>query len=198
MMTIIRPAISLFILLMLITGIAYPVALTAIGQAFFSQKANGSLLSENGKVVGSQLIGQQFSDANYFWGRPSATTPAYNSVASSGSNLGPSNPALLDLVKQRVAAIQTAHPGNAQPIPTDLVTASGSGLDPDISIAAAYYQAPRVAQARNLPLENIHALIERLQHKPLSGLSVLSGLWGEPSINVLQLNLSLDGNIEWP
>lgn len=187
MKSILRPAITLFVVLSLITGLVYPFAVTGLGQAFFSHQANGSLVVVNGKVVGSELIGQNFEQAGHFWGRPSATAPTpYNSAASSGSNLGPSNPALLEAVKTRVAALRAADPTNTAAVPVDLVTASGSGLDPHISRAAADYQTGRVARARGVPVEQVQTLVER--HTK----GVLLGFFGEPRVNVLELNLALD------
>ena len=155
----------------------------------FAHAANGSILAVNGKPVGSALIGQSFTGAQYFWGRPSATGPQpYNGAASSGSNLGPLNPALRDAVKARIAALRAADPANDQPVPIDLVTASGSGLDPDISLAAARYQVARVAKARSLPAETVQALIEQHAERPWLG------IFGAPRVNVLHLNLALDGH----
>lgn len=188
----IRPAVSLFLLLTLITGVAYPLAVTGVGQVLFPEQARGSLIRGNGQVaggqvVGSRLIGQAFTDPGYFWSRPSATAPTpYNAANSAGANLGPLNPALLDAVKARVAALRAADPGNTRPIPVDLVTTSGSGLDPHISVAAARFQVGRVAKARGLPLEELMALVEHHVEHP--GL----GFFGEPRVNVLSLNLALD------
>ena len=182
-----RPALVLFILLSIVTGLAYPYLTTGIGQSLFPAQANGSLISVNGKPVGSALIGQQFSDPGHFWGRLSATSPMpYNAANSGGSNLGPLNPALLDAVKGRIDALKAADPDNKQPIPVDLVTASGSGLDPDISAAAAFYQVARVAKARKLDPEQLRLLVGRQVQHPILGLI------GETSVNVLQLNLALD------
>jgi K+-transporting ATPase ATPase C chain len=184
---VIRPALVLFVLLSALTGLAYPLLVTGIGQAVFPAQANGSLVERDGKVVGSALIGQGYTDPKYFWGRPSATGPmANNAAASGGSNLGPLNPALADAVKGRIAALRTADPGNAAPVPIDLVTASGSGLDPHISVAAAQFQAARVAKARGLPLPLVGQLID--QHTE----GRLLGFIGEPRVNVLRLNLALD------
>ena len=185
---LIRNAVSLLLLMTAITGIAYPFAVTGIAQLAFPWQANGSLIVRDGKPIGSALIGQQFTDPKYFWGRPSATTPQpYNGTASGGSNLGPSNPALTDAVRQRITALRAADPGNDAPVPVDLVTASGSGLDPDISPAAALYQANRVAHARDLPPNEVRALVERhTQERQF-------GVLGEPRVNVLELNLALDG-----
>ena len=185
--TLFRPALVLFVLLSLLTGIAYPYAITGIAAFVFPREAAGSLVERDGKVVGSLLIGQSFSDPKYFWSRPSATSPmANNAVASSGSNLGPTNPALIDAVKGRVAALRSADPGNAAPVPIDLVTASASGLDPEISRAGAEYQAARVARVRGLPVERVRALVaEQSRGRWL-------GFLGEPRVNVLALNLALD------
>lgn len=187
MKTLIRPALSLFILLSVITGIAYPLAMVGFAKVVFPDQAGGSLLMKDGKPVGSRLIGQNFTSPQYFWGRPSATGPYPNNVtASSGSNLGPLNPALADAVKARIAALKQADPANTQPVPIDLVTASASGLDPEISPAAAQYQIPRVAKARNLTEEQIRKLVQ--QHTTNRQLWIL----GEPRVNVLELNLALD------
>lgn len=187
MQSILRPAIVLFAVLTLICGVLYPFAVTGIAQAAFPAPANGSLVEKDGAVVGSALIGQQFSAPGYFWGRPSATGPMPNNGAgSSGSNQGPLNPALQEAVKGRVAALREADPGNTAPVPVDLVTASGSGLDPEISLAGARYQAARVARARGLSPGRVNAMIE--QHTQLRAL----GLFGEPRVNVLALNLDLD------
>jgi K+-transporting ATPase ATPase C chain len=187
MKNLIRPAVSLFVLLTVMTGVVYPLAVTGIAQAVFPKQAAGSLIVRNGQVVGSSLIGQNFSDPKYFWGRPSATSPMpYNAANSSGSNLGPSNPALLAAVKARVDALKAADPANVAPIPVDLVTASGSGLDPDISEAAAEYQATRVARLRGLAPDVVGAVVER--HTRGRDL----GFLGEPRVNVLELNLDLD------
>ena len=182
-----RPAVVLFLLLTALTGFIYPLAVTGLAQLLFPQQAAGSLVMRNGHAVGSRLIGQSFSDPRYFWGRPSATTPQpYNGTASTGSNLGPLNPALVDAVKPRIAALRAADPGNDAPVPVDIVTASGSGLDPEISLAAAAYQAARVASARGLAPERVQALIA--QHTE----GRLLGVLGEPRVNVLELNLALD------
>lgn len=184
----IRPAITLFVLLTVMTGVIYPLAVTAVGQLLFPSAANGSVVTVNGRPVGSTLIGQQFSSPGHFWGRPSATGPQpYNATASGGSNQGPLNPALTDAVKARIAALRAADPGNDRPVPVDLVTASGSGLDPDISLAAAYYQVARVARARQRSPDEVRALIDRHGRRPWLG------IFGEPRVNVLQLNLALDG-----
>jgi K+-transporting ATPase ATPase A chain len=182
-----RPALVLFLLFTILLGIVYPLLITGIAQLAFPVQANGNFIIRDGKVVGSALIGQPFSSPKYFWGRPSATSPVpYNAMASSGSNLGPSNPALRDAVKARVDALRAADPGNAQPVPVDLVTASGSGLDPDISVAAAYYQVPRVARARSLSEQDVRGLIAS-HTEPRQ-----FWIFGEPHINVLSLNLALN------
>jgi len=184
----IRPALMALLIFTVLTGLVYPLVVTAIAQLVFPHQANGSLIVVNGKTVGSTLIGQQFTDPKYFWGRLSATGPyPYNAAASSGSNLGPTNPALLDEVKARIAALKAADPGNTQLIPVDLVTSSGSGLDPDISIAAALYQLPRVARLRGLSESALRTLVD----KHTQGRTL--GFLGEPRVNVLQLNLALDG-----
>lgn len=183
---ILRPAISVFVLLAALTGIVYPLAVTGVAQALFPAKANGSLLSQDGRIVGSELIGQNFSDPKNFWGRLSATAPMpYNATASSGSNFGPLNPALTEAAKARLDLLKAADPENALPVPVDLVTASASGLDPHISAAAAYYQAARVARLRGVPLAHIEALIAQRVETPLWG------VLGEPRVNVLKLNLAL-------
>jgi K+-transporting ATPase ATPase C chain len=182
-----KPALLMLAVLTVITGAAYPLLVTGIAQAVFPHQANGSLIERDGKVVGSELIGQPFTDPKYFWARPSATGPVpYNAGASSGSNLGPTNPALAEAVKARIAALKAADPGNTAPVPLDLVTASGSGLDPHISPAAAAWQAPRIARLRGLAPDHVHALIE----KYTDGRQF--GVLGEPRVNVLRLNLVLD------
>ena len=187
MKTILRPALVLFVLLSLLTGLAYPLLVTSLGQALYPAQAAGSLIVKDGKPVGSLLIGQAFSDPGHFWGRPSATGPQpNNAAASSGSNQGPLNPALLDAVKGRVQALHDADPGTTAPVPVDLVTASASGLDPHISVAAARYQVQRVATARKLEAARVDALIESATERPLLG------LLGEPGVNVLRLNLALE------
>jgi len=187
MKSLFRPVLVLFAALTIVTGVVYPVVVTAVGQAVFPHRANGSLIERNGKVMGSELLGQQFDAPGYFWGRLSATAPnPYNPLASSGSNLGPTNPALADEVKGRLNALHEADPTNTAPAPVDLVTSSGSGLDPDISPAAAAYQAARVAKARGLSREQVAGLIDR--HTSPRQLGVL----GEPRVNVLELNLALD------
>ena len=187
-LSLLRPTLVLFGALTLLCGVLYPAAVTGIGRAALAHQAGGSLIEANGKTVGSTLIGQPFATPGRFWGRPSATAPmADNAAGSGGSNQGPTNPALLDAVKARVAALKALDPGNAAPIPVDLVTASASGLDPEISVAAAEYQAARVAAARKLPVEQVRALIERYRQDPLLG------FLGEARVNVLALNLALDG-----
>jgi K+-transporting ATPase ATPase C chain len=183
-----RPALVSLVLLTFITGVIYPLVVTGIAQVIFPLQANGSIIMKDGKAVGSGLIGQPFDQPQYFWGRLSATGPfPYNAAASSGSNYGPLNPALLDAVKGRVQALKDADPSNTAPIPVDLVTASGSGLDPHISIAAALYQVHRVAQARGLTDNAVKALIDiNTEDRQL-------GFLGEPTVNVLKLNLALDG-----
>lgn len=187
MKILIRPAVVLFVLLSIITGLIYPLLVTGIGQALFPQQAAGSLIERDGKLIGSRLIGQNFTDPQYFWGRPSATAPQpYNAAASGGSNLGPLNPVLKDAVESRVKALRTADPGNTQPVPIDLVTASASGLDPHISPAAADYQIARVARARGLAPQAVRNLV--VQHTEARQW----GVFGEPRVNVLELNLALD------
>ncbi len=186
-----RIALLLFGLLTILTGLLYPALITGIAQLIFPDQANGSLITQNsqagGRVVGSALIGQQFTDPKYFWGRLSATGDhPYNAASSGGSNLGPTNPALQKEVSDRITALRAADPGNHQPIPVDLVTSSGSGLDPDISVAAAQYQAARVARARGLPLSQVQSLI----NQNTTGRTF--GFLGEPRVNVLELNLALD------
>lgn len=184
---ILRPAFTLFVVLSLVTGLLYPLAVTGLAQMLLPHAANGSLIQVRDQVVGSALIGQNFSAAHYFWGRPSATAPmAYNAAASGGSNLGPSNPNLTEVVKARIAALRAADPGNNQPVPVDLVTASASGLDPDISVAAAEFQVARVARARSLPPAQVQALVTQHTQGPWLG------LLGESRVHVLPLNLALD------
>ena len=183
-----RPALVLLALLTLLTGILYPLTVTGLAQLIFPRQANGSLIVSGGKALGSSLIGQPFDDPKYFWGRLSATSPyPYNASASSGSNLGPTNPALLAAVQARLAALKAADPGNTAPVPVDLVTASGSGLDPDISVAAALYQVARVARARGLSQAAVTALVNQYT----TGRQL--GFLGEPRVDVLELNLALDG-----
>lgn len=184
----IKPAFFSFLFLTIITGIIYPLFITGIAQALFPHQANGSLIYRGGKVVGSSLIGQAFDEPKYFWGRLSATSPgSFNAAASSGSNIGPSNPALIDEIKGRIKALQAVDPENIAPIPVDLVTSSASGLDPHISLAAAYYQAARVARTRGLSHDAVKAIIRA--HTRGRFLGVL----GEPVVNVLEINLALDG-----
>ena len=184
---LLRPAVTLFIVLSVVTGLIYPLVVTRVAQTAFPHQANGSLITQGGKVVGSELIGQSFTTPGYFWGRLSATGPmAYNAAASGGSNLGPTNPALVDAVKARIEELRAADPGNTRPVPVDLVTASASGLDPHISPAAAEFQAGRVAQARGLPLSQVQALVQQNTEGPFLG------LLGESRVNVLALNLALD------
>ncbi len=187
MKTLIRPALSLFILMTVATGVLYPLAVTGVAKLAFAEQASGSLIVREGKTVGSALIGQHFSDPGHFWGRPSATGPMpYNGTGSSGSNQGPLNPALVDAVKERIEALKAADPDNKGPVPVDLVTASASGLDPHISVAGARYQAARVARARGLDPAVLQSLIARHTEERLLG------VFGEPRINVLALNLALD------
>jgi len=187
MKTILRPALVLFALLSLLCGVLYPYAIAGIARLLFADQAAGSMVVRAGVPVGSSLIGQAFSSPRYFWGRPSATSPMPNNAASSGgSNLGPANPAQIDAVKGRVEALRAADPGNAAPIPVDLVTASASGLDPDISVAAARYQAPRIARERNLAPDAVRGLIDR------NAKAQYLGFFGEPRVNVLALNVALD------
>jgi K+-transporting ATPase ATPase C chain len=176
----------IFVALTVVTGVAYPALMTVIAQIVFPYQANGSLVERDGKIVGSELIGQAFDDPRYFWGRPSATSPAYNGAASTGSNFGPTNPAQLDAVRGRLQKIREAHPDQSGPIPVDLVTASGSGLDPHISPAAAAFQVTRVAKTRGLDAQAVHDLVS--EHTEGRALGVL----GEPRVNVLMLNLALD------
>ncbi|WP_377702033.1 potassium-transporting ATPase subunit KdpC [Pseudoduganella sp. UC29_71] len=183
-----RPALVIFGALTLICGVLYPMAVTGIGSAAFPAQAAGSIVEVSGKAVGSELIGQAFTSPRYFWGRPSATAPmANNAAGSGGSNLGPLNPALTDAVKARIDALKAADPGNPAPVPVDLVTASASGLDPEISVAAAQYQVRRIAAARGLDAEHVRVLIEREMR------GRVFGFFGEPRVNVLALNLALDG-----
>jgi potassium-transporting ATPase KdpC subunit len=181
------PALRMLVILTALTGVAYPYLVTGIAQVAFPRAANGSLVSANGKSTGSDLIGQPFDDPKYFWSRPSATSPQpYNAQASSGSNQGPRNPALADAVKDRIMALRDADPGNAAPVPIDLVTASASGLDPDISVAAALYQLQRVAKVRGMAEDKVRALVDGNTSAPTFG------LLGERRVNVLKLNLALD------
>jgi K+-transporting ATPase ATPase C chain len=186
MNNILRPVLVVFFALTLLTGVIYPLVVTGAAHALFAPQAAGSLILRDGKPAGSSLIGQNFADPKHFWGRPSATGPMpYNAGASSGSNQGPLNPALTDAVKARVEALRAAEPGNNQPVPVDLVTASASGLDPHISPAAARYQVARIAKARGLPVEKLQSLVEQQVRAPLWG------LLGEARVNVLDLNLAL-------
>lgn len=194
MISQLRPALFMLLIFTVITGVIYPLVVTGIAQVAFPHQANGSLIVIDGKVYGSELIGQQFDEPKYFWGRPSATgTSPYNAfnaenlTGSSGSNYGPLNPALMEMVQARIDALKAADPGNTAPIPVDLVTASGSGLDPHISVAAALYQVHRVAQARDLSDEAIRTIVNQY----VEGRQF--GLFGEPRVNILKLNLGLDG-----
>jgi K+-transporting ATPase ATPase C chain len=194
MLSQLRPAFFMLLVLTVITGVIYPLAVTGIAQVMFPNQANGSLIMVDGKVVGSELIGQQFDDPKYFWGRLSATGAfpynAFNAetlTGSSGSNYGPLNPALLDMAQARIDALNAADPGNTAPVPVDLVTASGSGLDPHISVAAVLYQIHRVAQARGLSEADVKTLVEEYSEERQFG------FLGEPRVNVLKLNLALDG-----
>jgi K+-transporting ATPase ATPase C chain len=187
MTTPLRPLLVIFTALTLITGVAYPLLVTLVGQPLFSAQAAGSLVEKDGHAVGSLLIGQNFQDPAHFWGRPSATSPQpYNGLASGGSNQGPLNPALVDGVKGRIQALRDADPGNTNPVPVDLVTASASGLDPHISVAAARYQVQRIARVRKLDAQRITALLDAATEQPTLR------LLGEPGVNVLRLNLALD------
>jgi potassium-transporting ATPase KdpC subunit len=181
------PALRMLVVMSVLTGVAYPLVVTGLAQVALPHTANGSLITVNGKTMGSRLIGQPFDDPKYFWSRPSATSPQpYNAMSSSGSNQGPLNPALSDAVKDRIKALRDADPGNAAPVPIDLITASGSGLDPHISVAAAEYQAARVAKARGLSADNVRSLIAA--HAEGRAFGVL----GEARVKVLELNLALD------
>jgi len=184
-----KPAFLMLIVFTVLTGLVYPFVVTGIGQVLFPRQANGSLIERDGKAVGSELIGQPFSSPKYFWSRPSATSPyPYNAASSSGSNLGPTNPALTDAVAGRVKALRDADPDNKAPVPVDLVTTSGSGLDPHISLAAAEYQVNRVARARSLDPAKVRELVaQSTQGRQL-------GFLGEPRVNVLELNLALDAS----
>ena len=186
MKALIRPALSLFVVLTVVTGVIYPLAVTGVAKVAFPSQAAGSLIVLDGKTVGSSLIGQNFTDPKFFWGRPSATSPmANNGQGSGGSNLGPLNPALTDGIKGRVDALRAADPGNKAPVPVDLVTTSASGLDPEISVAAALYQAPRIARLRGVAPEVIQGVIARHTE------GRLFGLLGEARVNVLDMNLDL-------
>lgn len=189
MNNILRPVLVTFTVLTLVTGVAYPLVVTGIGKTLFPAEAAGSLIQRDGKLVGSALIGQNFSDPGHFWGRPSATGPnAYNAAASSGSNQGPLNPALVEAVKGRVEALRAADPGNTLPVPVELVTASASGLDPHIGPAAAGFQVQRVAKARSIDVAKVRAMVAENTVRPLFG------ILGEPVVNVLRLNLALDAH----
>jgi K+-transporting ATPase ATPase C chain len=182
-----KPALVMLLSLTALTGVAYPLLVSGIAQSIFPEAANGSLIERDGKAVGSELVGQSFTDPKYFWGRPSATGPTpYNAAASSGSNQGPLNPALVETVKARIAALKDADPTQTAPIPVDLVTASGSGLDPHISPAAAAWQAPRIARHRDLALDRVRSLVEKYTE------GRQFGVLGEARVNVLRLNLALD------
>lgn len=184
-----RPVLVTFTVLTLVTGVAYPLVVTGIGKTLFPAEAAGSLIQRDGKLVGSAMIGQNFSDPGHFWGRPSATGPnAYNAAASSGSNQGPLNPALVEAVKGRVEALRAADPGNTLPVPVELVTASASGLDPHIGPAAAGFQVQRVARARSIDVAKVRAMVAENTERPLFG------ILGEPVVNVLRLNLALDAH----
>jgi K+-transporting ATPase ATPase C chain len=187
MSQVLRPLLVLFAFLTLLTGVAYPLLVTGVGRVFFPHQASGSLVMRDGKPVGSSLIGQSFQDPKYFWGRLSATSPMPNNgTASTGSNLGPTNPALIDAVRARIDALKAADPRNSLPIPVDLVTASGSGLDPDVSPAAVLYQVTRVAAARHMDVVGVRRLVLSHVEAPQFG------VFGEPRVNVLLLNLALD------
>ena len=186
----IRTALTMLLIFTVLTGLLYPLSVTGLAQLFFPEQANGSLIVHNGKVIGSKLIGQYFDKPEYFWGRPSATSPfPYNAAASSGSNLGPTNPALIEAVKARVATLRSADPGSDTPVPVDLVTASASGLDSHISPAAAMHQVNRVARARGLDERRVRELVARnIEGRQFA-------LLGEPRVNVLELNLALNALI---
>jgi len=187
MTPLIRPAVALFLVLTVLTGLVYPLAVTGIARVILPHEAAGSLVLRDGQPVGSSVIGQSFSGSGYFWSRPSATAPQpYNGTGSSASNLGPLNPALTEAIKARIEALKAADPTNTAPVPVDLVTASASGLDPDISVAAARYQAARIARVRSLDPGVVQALIEGHSR------GKLLGVIGEPRVNVLELNLALD------
>lgn len=188
MNTLIRPAVMLFLVLTAITGLIYPGVIAGISQVVFPDQASGSLIFKGSQAIGSSLIGQSFTDPKYFWSRLSATTPQpYNGLASGGSNYGPLNPALTDAVKARIDALREADPGNKAPVPVDLVTASASGLDPDITVAAAEYQVARVARVRQLDASAVRSLVAAHTR------GKLLGILGEQRVNVLELNLALDG-----
>ena len=193
MRSLIRPALVSLVVFTVITGLVYPTAVTGIAQVLFPRQANGSLIETGGAVRGSELIGQGFTDPKYFWSRPSATGPnPYNGAVSSGSNQGPTNPALADAVKGRIEALRAADPGNTAPVPVDLVTASGSGLDPHITPAAAEYQVARVARARGLSVDQVRDLVGRFTSRRQFG------ILGEPRVTVLALNLALDSLTNTP
>lgn len=188
MNTLFRPAVSLLLVMTLLTGVVYPLAITGVAKLAFPEAAAGSLILRDGKPVASRLIGQSFTEPGYFWSRPSATAERpYNALASGGSNRGPLNPALMDEVRERIAALRSVDPGNTLPVPVDLVTTSGSGLDPHISVAAFEYQLPRVARARNMP----EGEIRRIAAPFIEGR--ILAFPGEPRVNVVELNLALDG-----
>jgi potassium-transporting ATPase KdpC subunit len=182
----IRPALVIFVALSVLTGVVYPLLITGVARVAFPCQAGGSLIEKDGQVVGSSLIGQSFDDPKYFWSRPSGTSPAYNAASSTGTNLGPTNPALTGSIKERLAHLQSADPEASAPAPVDLVTSSGSGLDPHVSPAAALYQVHRVARARSVSEDRLRHLIE--EHTDARSV----GLFGEPGVNVLELNLALD------
>jgi K+-transporting ATPase ATPase C chain len=186
MLVQLRTAVIVFVALTVLTGLVYPALVTLAGQVFFANAANGSLIVRNQQVVGSEWIGQPFTDPKYFWSRPSATSPAYNGGSSSGSNLGPTNSDYLKTIAERVAAMRAAHPDQTGDVPVDLVTASASGLDPHISPAAAFYQVARVAAARQLSVAEVEKLVKAHCEDRTWG------LFGEPRVNVLKLNLALD------
>lgn len=186
MLTILRSALMLFLLLTLLTGVLYPAVVTGVAQVAFPHQANGSLISSDGKPIGSELIGQNFDDPRYFWGRPSATTPPCDAASSSGSNLGPTNPDLIKAVRERVESIRKAHSDQTGAVPVDLVTTSASGLDPHISPAAAEFQVTRIAKARGIDAAQVRKLVvNNTEARTI-------GLLGEPRVNVLRLNLALD------
>lgn len=191
--SLLRPALTLLALFTVLTGVVYPVAVTLAAQGAFPARAEGSLIRVGDRIVGSELIGQSFQAPGYFWGRPSATSPfAYNAAASAGSNLGPTNPALRQTIAARIDALHAADPTNTALVPMDLVTTSGSGLDPHISLAAAYYQVPRVARMRRIDEAQVRALVDAHVERPIWG------IWGESRVNVLRLNLALDANGDHP